>query len=661
MTEVERTLATAGEEARRLVDASIDLDADLAATLQRAEAAPTVLAPRDSKRPRGTHLVIVMAASLVLLLVGVLVMIDRGDDRSRTVGTIAPVPDPTLAPGTTPERVPTTDGPSVSDPVDLPAPTVDITSPRVSVALPPQPVVLPVSHIDPPPTYEPMPFATIEITGAIDETEFAVGDGVLVAVESGDQVTEYDIATATTTKRVLAEQIGLPVMGPGNVLYGVSFTPPADPSRSQMPTAALVAQPLAADPIVVSGSVPASVNDYGEARSGTLVAGPDGIYDVARRRAAVMDYIDGPDPAWADASVAVVLDPDQVVRTLDGSAQWTIPVVADPSAASPYDGDPLPAAGPDGSIRISRFIGPRLETEPVDFGTPTNEVVADLVPGAGQWWSLPDGWRTVASSVHGTLLARGSGNSIDVAWFEPPPPRSLPFQPSTVLVSTDDGFVTIDRDETGAATQQIADERIGWPNGCTIDMITVLFDEAATGSVLERVACNQTEPRLARGVFSSDGRQASIVAIETDVGWSTDVPDVAFARFSNFDPPPLLAFGSVPIGETTPVTIPLTDSVTTGSPALYEIADAASTPSAFGDDIGRLLQTSDPSTQATTAVFDLAHGTLVVVTEQRNTGPVDQTLHSYWFSDRPGVERPVLSQAIDSDVCTVAADGTTCR
>ncbi len=52
----------------------------------------------------------------------------------------------------------------------------------------------------------------------------------------------------------------------------------------------------------------------------------------------------------------------------------------------------------------------------VAVGEPTMPVIAEMHrDGSVRWWSIPDGWTVVASDVWGTVLARITAESIDLA------------------------------------------------------------------------------------------------------------------------------------------------------------------------------------------------------------------------------------------------------
>jgi len=419
MSDVEHTLRQAGLDARLTAEAAIDVDADLAATLQRSTL------PDDEERSahssRRTYLMLSVAAALVVVLIGGLLLIGRGDAATEQLDPVSSASTPTQ-PSTIPETAPSS---IAEQPIQPPATTAtsvpDTTTPATSTSPPAVSVSVPVSYRDPPPLYSPVPFATVDRPSSADSGyEIAVGDGIIVVTGNDTDITVLDTTTGATTRRQLAVAVGQPVFGPDNVLYGLSFTPPT--GESQMPDAAIVAQPIDSDPIEIVVSVSVSANTYLELPLGTFVAGPDGIYDVDRARGKVMDYVGS---AITDLPLPALIDrpptDGTVVRSGDGSAEWVLTVEQHPNAASPFAGDRPAAPGPNDTTRVLRYIGPRLETEPVDFGTPTQPVIADLQPGTGRWWLLPDDWSVAQSSAQGTLLVRDVGDRLELAWFEPQP------------------------------------------------------------------------------------------------------------------------------------------------------------------------------------------------------------------------------------------------
>ncbi|TFH15623.1 MAG: hypothetical protein E4H05_08010 [Acidimicrobiales bacterium] len=419
MNDVEQTLRQAGLDARLTAEAAIDVDADLAATLQRSTLPDTE--ERSAHSSRHTYLMFGVAAALVVVLIGGLLVIGGGDAAIDPVDPVSSASTPTQ-PSTIPETEPSTIAEQPIPPPATSATTVPgTTAPGTSTSPPAVSVSVPVSYRDPPPLYVPVPFATVERPSSVDGGyEVAVGDGIIVVTGNDTDITVLDIATGVTTRRQLAVAVGQPVFGPDNVLYGLSFTPPT--GESQMPDAAIVAQPIGNDPIEIVDSVSVSANTYLELPLGTFVAGPDGIYDVDRARGKVMDYVGS---AITNLPLPALIDrpPTEgtVVRSGDGSAEWVLPVEQHPNAANPFVGDRPAAPGPNGTTVVLRYIGPRLETEPADFGTATQPAIADLQPGTGRWWLLPDDWNLAQSSAQGTLLVRDVGNQLELAWFEPSP------------------------------------------------------------------------------------------------------------------------------------------------------------------------------------------------------------------------------------------------
>lgn len=415
MGDTEQRLRQAGLDARLAARASIDMDADLAATLQRST--PPDIGQQAVHSSSRTYLVFGVAAALVIVLIGGLLAISGDDAAVDPVGPVSSVL-PTTQPSTILEAAPST---IAEQPIPAPstsATTVpDTTAPATSTSPPAVSVSVAMSYRDPPPLYTPVPFAAVERPSSVDgRYEVAVGDGIIVITGDGTDITVLDIATGATTRRQLAVAVTQPVFGPGNVLYGLSFTPPT--GESQTSDAAIVAQSINEDPIAIVDSVRVPAIRYLELPVGTFVAGPDGIYDVVRTSDKVMDYVgsglaDLPLPAFIERP----LSGGTIVRSGDGSAEWILSVEQHPNAANSFVGDRPATPGPNGTTRVLRYIGPRLETEPVDFGTPTQPVVGDFRSGTGRWSSLPDDWTVAESSAQGTLLARDAGDRLELAWF----------------------------------------------------------------------------------------------------------------------------------------------------------------------------------------------------------------------------------------------------
>ncbi len=667
MIDVERTLLEAGADIRTMVTASIDVDADLRATLQRRVTTSDETSLERS-RSLATPLMVGSAAALVALLVGVLVVVSDGNDEVNPTGTIDISPRSTLAPATTID-VATSIAESTLPDGSVPTSSTPVRT-DVSVVLPPQPVAVPVSYLDPPETYEPDVFATIGVDDTVEgSVGFAVGDGIVAITGPGPRVTVLDVATGSTSTQSLSVEINYPVLGPGGVLYGLSFTPSTDPRQAE-PDAAIVAQSLDTDPSTVVNSVVVSANTYVEVPMGTFVAGPDGVYDLHRARGKVMDYVDA--AALGAAMPMLALEDPQgrpVVRTIDGSVEWIIAVEADPNAAGQFVGPTPPAPGPDGTTRVIRYIGPQLETEPADFGTPTRQVVADLAPGGGRWWSLPDGWSAVTSSSYGTLLAGNTPDGqVDLAWFDPEPPPAVRFEPTSVLAANGDGFVAIDRDELGVEARQEADSQIGWPNGCTFDGIEALFAQASAGAVLERVACDrrlttvQSEPMIVAGDFFTDGVRSSVQLVDDPTsGLTTELDDATALRFANTRTSPIVRSGTVPVGDTLPVTTPFSDTSVPSANELFEIAARVTTPTGFGDEIARLFMEQRPDTEPTSTVYEMGVSDLVVVTRPIGAGGIEQTIHYYWLTTRREVTGLLVDQALQTTICSAKPEGTVCR
>lgn len=273
MSDVEHLLRRAGSDARLTAEAAIDIDADLAATLQRSAL------PNGEEQPAGpsrrAYLVLSVAAALVVVLIGGLYMIGRGDSAVDPVGPASSVSTPTQ-PSTIPETTPSSIAERPTQAPTTSATTVrDTTAPATAPSPPTDSVSVPVSYLNPPPLYSPVPFATVDRPPpAGTGYEIAVGDGIIVVTGNDADIIVLDTTTGTTTRRQLAVAVSQPVFGPDNVLYGLTFTPPT--GESQIPDAAIVAQPIDNDPIEIVDSVSVSANTYLELPHGTFVAVPTG-------------------------------------------------------------------------------------------------------------------------------------------------------------------------------------------------------------------------------------------------------------------------------------------------------------------------------------------------------------------------------------------------
>ncbi len=140
---------------------------------------------------------------------------------------------------------------------------------------------------------------------------------------------------------------------------------------------------------------------------------------------------------------ALPAPPERNTITVQGAdVGWQLEVSRDPDwGGFPFVGRNVVAPGAERAIYAER-IG--ADTDPGDdFGTNEMPVVALLnYDGTGEWIRLPDDWDVVASDVWGTLLARITDDSIELASLEdlvaptgPLPPVSTESDPTSTATT----------------------------------------------------------------------------------------------------------------------------------------------------------------------------------------------------------------------------------
>ena len=271
------------------------------------------------------------------------------------------------------------------------------------------------------------------------------------------------------------------VLGDANVLYGGVQGGQFGNELN------LVAIPLSGD---AAGTVVASqsidINRYVEAPPETLGAGLDGVID-RRTGELLMPFIAG-DRALAPADGSPLQFPtgsdDLGTVEIEGAVQWSLQIDRSPDAPNRYVGESPPAPTQTGGATIWTWIGPQLETEPVDYGTPTMPVVATLHPdGAATWMRLPEDWSVVDSTIAGTILGRLGGSRIELAIVPPPANAGFDlaaadFEPTAELAAA---RVAVDRNQqAGTSTEQLIAAMIqtieARPDSCDVPRLISRLD-----------------------------------------------------------------------------------------------------------------------------------------------------------------------------------------
>ena len=285
------------------------------------------------------------------------------------------------------------------------------------------PTDLTVSYEAPPPTLVLTPYASIEMPANPDFPEgiapvAILPDGGAVAVRHWPDPAAILVGSDGSTSEPIAIDVApsLPAATAGPVVYGL--TPGSTQSEPAMGAIAL-AGPNTGH---VVASFPVDRNTYIELPMGSFGNGPGGIVDRAREPGRVLaPHVDtNGEPVVIDGLRDVpTISPDDVVS--DGAIDWPLVIVRHPESSTPYAGESPPAPGADGTSVFWTTIGPAADPS-ADYSENLQPVIAVLQPdGAGQWYSIPEGWSVVASDVGGTLFARrpNAGDTIELARLDP--------------------------------------------------------------------------------------------------------------------------------------------------------------------------------------------------------------------------------------------------
>mgnify|MGYP003115636136 CR=1 FL=1 len=441
--------------ARAEVEAEVDVDAELAARPTTSGLAPIApLAPR-----RRLVAVAGSIAAVAVAIVGGVVLL-RGND---SIETSEPTIDATTS---IPSVIPTT----------LPGPTTTVvpttSSPGASTTTPAASAVAAVSYLDPPVATTLTPLGAVPAPAATtDFFQVAIGDlGVAVLTRNVDapETGRVDVFGFDGAARTL-EDVGVTNMiayGPGDVMYSTV-------QGKAIEDFAVVAMPLSGDREgEVVASEPANINRYLEYPPASFGHGSDGVTMRRDSGDLAIGYVDGDgDPTALDGTPTFFesdtygLDEGQATVTASTGEIWSLSIDAHPGAASTYVG-PSPAAPTTGGGGVFwTHIGPDLAPE-IDFGEPSQWVVAQLHPGGSTtWWSLPDGWTIGASDIWGTVAVRQTDDRLDVALVdfatdEPPPTTTTTTTTTTTSTTTTSTASTVPT--TVPAATAVAWQTLPW-------------------------------------------------------------------------------------------------------------------------------------------------------------------------------------------------------
>ena len=438
MNDLDERLRERAGEARVAAARAFDVERDLAATLERAGSMADVHVAESPERRRPSGLVWAAAAALLVVVSIGAILVVRGDDSSRQV-TVTPTAetDPVVTPPPTPDELPPTvvstpmssvvppgsttlstappaTQPATTEPSTVEPPTGQPTTTVVEATSNASPGGA-VSYLTPPPTLPLRNIGTTQLAsrGGENWIDVAVGEtGVVVNQSWAGYVTvigydgeQHDVP--------IDGDIGPIVYGPGEVVYGLR-------SGDAIDDFAMVAVALAGDRAGTTvASSPLPIVRYTELPMGAFGHGVAGVVDRAREvNATVSEYVgvDGSPINWNGLEPALLTAADNGASISDSLGHsWRLAIDASPVAAGSYVGPSPPAPSSNGDAVSWTFIGPNARPEQ-DFGLQTMPVIAGLHPdGSVTWWSVPEGWEVVASDVWGTVLARLTGQKLDLA------------------------------------------------------------------------------------------------------------------------------------------------------------------------------------------------------------------------------------------------------
>ncbi|MDW3215365.1 MAG: hypothetical protein R8G01_15295 [Ilumatobacteraceae bacterium] len=449
--------------ARAEVEAQVDVDAELAGRPSTSDVAPiTPLPPR-----RRLVAVAGSIAAVAVAIVGGVVLL-RGSDSIETsdstidATTSIPSAIPTTLPGPT-TVVPTTSSTGITA----------TTNPAATA-------VAAVSYLDPPAATTLTPLGTVPVPDpTVGAYQVAVGDlGVAIATwpydSSGGRVDVIGFDGSTRTVENLPTN-GAIAYGPGDVVYSTV-------QGETIEDFAVVAMPLSGDRVgEIVASEPANWMRYIEYPPSSFGHGAEGMTmrrDGGEVAIGFVDVdgnpttLDGEPPTYdIDRDLLTEIPrggPRSGVVTSSEGDTWNLSVDKHPDAAETYVGPSPVAPTTDGDGVLWTHVGPDIAPE-VDFGEPSQWVVAQLHPGGSAiWWSLPDGWTIAASDIWGTVAVRQTDDRLEVALVdfatdEPPTGTTT----TTTTTSTTSTVPTTVPAATAVAWQTLTWEAAGIERDCS--------------------------------------------------------------------------------------------------------------------------------------------------------------------------------------------------
>jgi hypothetical protein len=104
--------------------------------------------------------------------------------------------------------------------------------------------------------------------------------------------------------------------------------------------------------------------------------------------------------------ILTITESNLVTDEADPTHTWQLSIERHPEAPALYTGESPPSPGANGTSVYWTSVGPAARPSE-DFSPALQHVIAVLQPdGAGQWYSIPEGWSVASSDVGGTIFVR---------------------------------------------------------------------------------------------------------------------------------------------------------------------------------------------------------------------------------------------------------------
>ncbi|MGB3736260.1 MAG: hypothetical protein WA964_14975 [Ilumatobacter sp.] len=391
-----------------------------------------------------------IAAAVAMVALGLVAVV--GDGNSNDVITPITVPATPVAPT----------APATTEITTVPEPETTTSTTTTPGSTFEQPVIA-VDALDPPRLVEPVPYISLPLEPNPEGRliNFAVGSDHVVVNQPGTgtiTIVGPDGDGFSAREVAVEEDIGPIASGPGPVVYALGELAFDEGEESQPRGLRLVAIPflganegkvVAVEEVALALETPPS----------WLGHGPDGIIFRGQPADTEIGYVDAEGQSRDSGESAEngvpfpILDfttgtalpapPERNTITVQGAdVGWQLEVSRDPDwGGFPFVGRNVVAPGAERAIYAERIGAAAVPGE--DFSTNEMPVVALLnYDGTGEWIRLPDDWDVVASDVWGTLLARITDDSIELASLEdlvaptgPLPPVSTESDPTSTATT----------------------------------------------------------------------------------------------------------------------------------------------------------------------------------------------------------------------------------